>query len=117
MRWMERLDSLLECAERFFICVLFLALILILAGNILGRNLVGYFPQKLMEMVPAIVMWLTLVGASLALRKHRHIGFDVMLRVFPPHAKRLMKSVSCVAGGIVMALLVLASVFFALIFP
>jgi len=35
-----------------------------------------------------LLVWLTFLGAIVALREHRHLGIDTLIKALPPRAKR-----------------------------
>jgi TRAP-type C4-dicarboxylate transport system permease small subunit len=41
----------------------------------------------LLELAPTVVLWLALVGATLALKHHRHIKIELLLRLLPKQTR------------------------------
>lgn len=69
MHLLAKIDNALETMEKVIVVALFAALILLIASNILARNLFGIsFPETL-ELTPALVLWIALIGATLALKR------------------------------------------------
>ena len=80
MQWLSKLDAWLEFAEKTLVVLLFSALILLISFNIVTRNLFNYSFQLILEAAPGIVLWLALLGSTLALKQHRHIKLEIFLR-------------------------------------
>jgi C4-dicarboxylate transporter DctQ subunit len=106
---LRRIDALVAAGERILMVVLFAALVSILVFTIAGRNLFHYSRQELLELSPVLVLWLSLVGGSLALRDGRHIRLEVLLRYAPPRVRMWAAGIVNAFGAIVMAVLFLAS--------
>jgi TRAP-type C4-dicarboxylate transport system permease small subunit len=109
MRRLQRIDRWLYMAERGTVVGLFMVLIIAVIGNIVSRNLFGVSFPIILEWTPALVLWLSLLGASLALRNGRHIKLELVLRYCPAGWRRSAARVSAVFGAIVMAVLLLVS--------
>ncbi|MEJ2474272.1 MAG: TRAP transporter small permease subunit [Desulfobacterales bacterium] len=80
MRLLAKIDDTLEIIEQAIIIFLFSALVLMIITNIAARNFFGVSYQKILEISPGIVLWLALIGATLALKKQRHIKLEILLR-------------------------------------
>jgi TRAP-type C4-dicarboxylate transport system permease small subunit len=85
--WVVILDTGLEKIERFFAVMLYLLLIGMISVTIIARNLFHFSSHRLLELAPTIVLWLALVGATLALKHHRHIKIELLLRLLPRRAR------------------------------
>lgn len=83
MRFIKKMDDFLEKIEKALAVLLFSALALLITFNILSRNLFDYSFEKIFETAPALVLWLALIGSSLALKKRRHIKLELLLRYCP----------------------------------
>jgi TRAP-type C4-dicarboxylate transport system permease small subunit len=112
MRLIRKLDHVLARLERLLIVGLFTALISLITFNIIGRNFLNVSSQRLLEVIPALVLWLSLLGASLALRHRRHIKLEVLLRYLDPRIGRIARTVAAAAGALLMAVLLAASLTF-----
>jgi TRAP-type C4-dicarboxylate transport system permease small subunit len=112
MRLIRKFDQALARLEQGLIVVLFSALIVLITFNIVGRNFLDLSFQQLLEVIPALVMWLALLGASLALKHRRHIKLEVLLRYLGPAAGKAARSVTGVCGALLMGLLFAASLTF-----
>jgi TRAP-type C4-dicarboxylate transport system permease small subunit len=84
MMWLSRLDHLLAAIERALIVFLFSGLIGLGFLQMLLRNLSASGLFWADELLRHAVVWLGMLGASLATREHRHLSFDVLPHAFPP---------------------------------
>jgi TRAP-type C4-dicarboxylate transport system permease small subunit len=112
MKLLHRFDHICAHVERAAAVVLFSALTLLLFGNIVLRSLFGVSFQRILELVPAIVLWLALIGASLALQQGRHIKIELLLRFCTRPTQRIARRISGAFGMAVMGLLFFASLEF-----
>lgn len=83
MRFIKQIDDFLEKIEKVLAVFLFSGLALLITFNILSRNIIDYSFEKIFETAPVLVLWLALVGSSLALKKRRHIKLELLLRYCP----------------------------------
>lgn len=83
MRFIKKIDDFLEKIEKVLAVFLFSGLALLITFNILSRNIFDYSFEKIFETAPVLVLWLALVGSSLALKKRRHIKIELLLRYCP----------------------------------
>ncbi|MCF8053504.1 MAG: TRAP transporter small permease subunit [Desulfobacterales bacterium] len=109
LRLLSRLDNALARCEQVVVCLLFFGLILITFGTIVARNLFGASSQRLLELAPAGVLWIALVGASLALRQGRHIRLELFLRFVPERIRSWANAAVGLFGAAVMGVLLAAS--------
>lgn len=89
LKWIHHLDDRLLWLERGLAVALFTLLIGIICLNIVARNFLQMTSHRLIELAPAMVLWLALVGATLALKHQRHIRIELLLRFLPPVWRRL----------------------------
>ena len=80
MRFIRKFDEFLAVFEKSLVVVFFSALILLITFNVISRNLFQISFQKILEISPSLVLWLALIGSSLALRNQRHIKLEMLLR-------------------------------------
>ena len=106
---LRRIDDGLAACEKGLVVGMFAALVLILVFNIVTRNILQVSFQRLLEIAPALVLWLSLIGATLGLKYQRHIRLELMLRFCPPAARRWAGSITGLFGAAVMGLLCRAS--------
>ena len=79
-----RLDSILAVVERALLVLLLSGLIGLGFLQMLLRN---FFASGLFwadEVLRHVVVWLGMLGASLATREQKHLNFDVLARWLPP---------------------------------
>lgn len=112
MRLLAKIDDTLEIIEQAVVIFLFSALVLMITTNIFARNLFGVSYQKILEVSPGIVLWLALIGATLALKKHRHIKLEILLRYAGHRTRRLARLLGSLFGTVVMGFLFAASLTF-----
>lgn len=112
MRLLAKIDDTLEIIEQAIIIFLFSALVLMIITNIFARNLFGVSYQKILEISPGIVLWLALIGATLALKKQRHIKLEILLRYAGQRTRRLARLLGSLFGMVVMGFLFAASLTF-----
>jgi len=105
IRLLRKIDDGLARAEKAMAVILFFALVASIAVNIIARNLFQASFQYLLEMGPSLVLWLALIGSTLALRENRHIRIELVLRFIPPRLSGLAGRVCGVFGMVIMAVL------------
>lgn len=109
MRHLKRIDDVLALVEQILVVTLFTGLLTLMLLNILSRNLWGVSFQKALEVTPMIVLWMTLLGASLALKRRRHIKLELFVSRLPSHLQQLSRFLTAVFGLAVMGVLLWAS--------
>jgi TRAP-type C4-dicarboxylate transport system permease small subunit len=109
LKLLSRIDGALARCEQVVVCLLFFALTLITFGTIVARNLFGESSQRLLELAPAGVLWIALVGASLALRQGRHIRLELFLRFASENFRGWARIAVGLFGAAVMGVLFAAS--------
>jgi TRAP-type C4-dicarboxylate transport system permease small subunit len=112
MHLLAKIDDTLEIIEHTVVIFLFAALVLMITTNIFARNLFGVSYQKILEISPGIVLWLALIGATLALKKERHIKLEILLRYARRRTRRLARLLGGLFGMVVMGILFAASLTF-----
>ncbi len=112
MHFLTKIDSALEYLEKALVVVLFAALVLLITFNILVRNLFGVSFQETLVLPPTLVLYISLFGATLALKKGRHIKLEILLRYTSLKTRRTARLISGLFGMAVMAILFVASLFF-----
>ena len=80
MWYINKFDEFLAVFEKSLVVAFLSALILIITFNVISRNLFQVSFQKILEISPSLVLWLALLGSSLALRNQRHIKLEILLR-------------------------------------
>jgi TRAP-type C4-dicarboxylate transport system permease small subunit len=98
--------------EKAAVVFIFTALVFLLFFNIVSRSVFQTSFQRVLEFVPTLVLWLALIGSSLALREARHIKIELLLRFCPPRLQTLLRRIVGVFGMVVMGILCAASLEF-----
>ncbi len=109
-KWTLRLDQWLESAERWLAVGLYLLLLSLIGVNIVARNVWHMASHRLIELAPTVVLWLALVGATLALKSRRHIKIELALRFLPTTGRRWAHIVTTLFSMGVCGLLACASI-------
>lgn len=112
MQWLTKFDETLASAEKALLVFLFSCLAVLLFFNIVTRNLFSYSFQLIQEAAPGIVLWLALIGSTLALKQQRHIKLEIFLRYLGRRSRRSARFLSGMAGLAVMSVLFVASIEF-----
>lgn len=120
LRAIQRCDDALSLVEGLAVTVLLLAMIGVAAGQALWFNLaergVGWAARILEASAWADpflqkgTLWVAFLGASLATRDNKHFAIDLVTKIVPANASRVMLRVGALGAGVVS--LVLAAVFF-----
>ena len=111
-RFIRRLDDILALIEKGAVIVCFTLLVFCVLFGILSRNFFHLPSHRLFESTPTLVLWIALLGASLALRQQRHIRLDVVLRFCSQRVKRWANCGVNLFGALVMGVLLFTSVEF-----
>src|ERR1043165_8520563 len=73
-----------------FVIVLCLAIMVVLVfGNVVLRYAFNSGITVSEELSRWLMVWLTFLGAIVALREHSHLGVDTLVRALPPAGKRI----------------------------
>ena len=108
----QTFDKMIAQVEKVAVVFLFGCLIGSIVINILSRNFFQTSSDLLFELTPIMVLWLALLGASLAMRSERHIKLELVLRFCPQGIKRWAFGITSLFGMAVMAVLFVASISF-----
>ncbi|MEJ2640666.1 MAG: TRAP transporter small permease [Desulfosarcinaceae bacterium] len=114
MKLISRLDRILAACECLLTVGLFIVLMGVLTLNILLRNLIGTSLPGTFEIAAALVLWLALVGGSLALRDRRHIKIEFLRRLLPASGRRWADRAVSLFGVVVMGVMFVTAVSFTL---
>lgn len=112
MELIRKVDAAVARCEKGLIILLFWGLIGLIVFNIVARNLFQLSFSKIFEIAPACVLWLALLGGSLALREGRHIRLELFLRYCPQRVRRMAAVAVNLCGMLIMAVLVYAALIF-----
>lgn len=109
LKQIRRMDDLAARAERALVVMIFSTIILLIVFNIIARNLFNVSYQAILEISPALVLWLALLGSTLALKYQRHIRLELVIRFLSPPWRRAARCSASVFGTVVMGILFVAS--------
>lgn len=80
----------LYCQALKFVIALCLAVMVVLVfGNVVLRYVFNSGITVSEELSRWLMVWLTFLGAIVALREHQHLGVDTLVRILPPLGKRI----------------------------
>lgn len=113
-KWMYRIDDWLDRVAQVLAASLYLLLVSFIAINIIARNLWHMASHRLLELAPAVVLWLALVGAILALKRQRHIKIELALRFFPSSFQKTAQAITALFSMGVCGVLAYAAIPFLL---
>ena len=105
----KRVDDALALFEKSVIVLCFLLLVFFIVFNILSRNFFHLPSHKIFEAGPNLVLWLALLGASLALKRQRHIRLELVLRYCSGRIRRWAAAAVNLFGTLVMGILLVTS--------
>ena len=84
-RWIERCCRAIEAVIAFFLAVM----VVLVFGNVVLRYVFNSGIATSEELSRWLMVWLTFLGAIVALREHAHLGVDTLVRALPPMGKRI----------------------------
>jgi TRAP-type C4-dicarboxylate transport system permease small subunit len=105
MKLIQKIDDSLATVEKCLAIGLYALLVLMIGFNILSRNLFNYASQQVLETLPVLVLWLALIGSSLAIKKQRHIKIELLLRFFSRRIRYMAYMATGMLGLVVMGIL------------
>jgi len=105
----KRFDDALAMIEKCVVVFCFSLLVFFIVFDILSRNLFHLPSHKMFEAGPSLVLWLALLGASLALKQQRHIRMELVLRFFSRRIRLWAAVVVHLFGALVMGILLVTS--------
>lgn len=73
--------------------------------NASGRYLLGVSFLGGEELARLLTVWITFVAAYVMLREDRHVSIDIVLRLVPPGAQRVLRGLAGLVGTVTMAYL------------
>ena len=112
MKLIQKIDDGLATVEKCLAVVLYTMLILMIGFNILSRNLFNYASQQALEMLPILVLWLALIGSTLAIKQQRHIKIELLLRFCSRRIRFMAHIATDLFGMVVMGILLWVSLDF-----
>ncbi|WP_442894560.1 TRAP transporter small permease [Bradyrhizobium sp. AZCC 1588] len=106
---MERLIDLYCRLLKVAIAICLAAMVVLVFTNVVLRYLFNSGIATSEELSRWLLVWLTFLGAIVALRLHAHLGVDTLVRALPPRGKLICFVVSYLLMLYVDALLTLGS--------
>ncbi len=93
----SRLGQIIDDIEETSIAVCLGLMTLITFANVIARYLFNSNILWALELTVFLFAWLVLMGASYAVKKHIHIGVDVVINMVSPGTRKLMAIISVCA--------------------
>ena len=86
---MARLIDLYCRALKAIIALCLAVMVVLVFGNVVLRYVFNSGIATSEELSRWLMVWLTFLGAIVALREHAHLGVDTLVRALPPMGKRI----------------------------
>ena len=109
MRAIERLIDLYCRLLKVAIAICLAAMVVLVFTNVVMRYLFNSGIATSEELSRWLLVWLTFLGAIVALRQHAHLGVDTLVRALPPRGKLVCFMLSYLLMFYVDGLLTLGS--------
>lgn len=94
---LKKIGSVVNNIEETSIAVCLGLMVLITFSNVIARYLFNNNILWALELTVFLFAWLVLMGASYGVKKHIHIGVDVVINLLPPIPKRIMAGIALLA--------------------
>ena len=89
----------------YFVAFLMVAMVLLVFANVIARYVFNFGLTWSEEVSRFLFVWITFLGASLALERGAHMGFDSLIKLAPWVARRYLIALGYLAiGGFLYAL-------------
>ncbi|MFQ5482197.1 MAG: TRAP transporter small permease [Nitrospinaceae bacterium] len=108
----KQFDRGLANAEAALLILTLLTMVGLSFGQVILRN---FFNEGLVWadiLVRQLVLWVGFLGASLAVRKRKHLAIDILPHVVSARWKRILRIISDLAAGVISIFLALAALEF-----
>ncbi len=86
---MAKIIDLYCHALKFVIALCLAAMVMLVFGNVMLRYLFNSGITQSEELSRWLLVWLTFLGAIIAVREHAHLGVDTLVRALPPIGRKL----------------------------
>jgi TRAP-type C4-dicarboxylate transport system permease small subunit len=113
LRILDRIDDAWAAFERWLIAALLLAMLALAFSQVVLRNLFSTGIDWADVTVRHLVLWVGLLGASVAAKERRHLAIDIAPRVLPARARHVLEALLGLITAGVCGLLFWASYRFA----
>jgi TRAP-type C4-dicarboxylate transport system permease small subunit len=107
-----RIDDAWATVEKWILVFLILAIIALTFGQVVLRNLFSTGMELADVTIRHMVLWVGLLGASIAAKEKRHLNIDIASRLIPEKWFHLVEVLLCLVTSVICALLLWASVKF-----
>jgi TRAP-type C4-dicarboxylate transport system permease small subunit len=111
-RIIDRIDDAWAVAERWMLVALLLAMIALAFSQVVLRNMLSTGIGWADVAVRHLMLWVGLLGASVAAKENRHLSVDVASRLLPPKGVHALEAVLGLVTAGVCGLLFWASLLF-----
>ena len=93
----KKIGRTVEAIEETSIAVCLGLMTLVTFANVVARYLFNSNILWAQELTVFLFAWMVLMGASYGVKKHVHIGVDVVINMLPPLAKRVTAAIALLA--------------------
>lgn len=94
---LDKIGTIVNDIEETSIAVCLGLMTLVTFSNVIARYLFNANILWALELTVFLFAWLVLMGASYGVKKHVHIGVDVVINLLPPLAKRITAGIALIA--------------------
>ena len=94
---LQKIGAVVDQIEETSIAICLGLMTLVTFANVLARYLFNTNILWALEVTVFLFAWLVLMGVSYGVKKHIHIGVDVVINLLPPTAKRIMAGIALLA--------------------
>jgi len=112
MSVIRKIDQYLLYFEKALAVFFFIILTGLILVNIISRNIFHISFHKILEIAPSFVLWLSLLGATMAIKYNRHIRLELFTKFLSGPVKTIAIVLVNLFGIILMVILLMASIQF-----
>ncbi len=102
LRTLTKFDDILAKVEAVALVTLLSVMTVVVFLQVVYRYVLNQPLHWSEELARYLFVWLSILGATLALQKRGHFGLDVLFRIFPKQLKSYMAVLICFLMGIVI---------------
>ena len=88
---MERIERAIVRANAFVIGLMMIVMFVLVFTNVVTRYCFGFSIATAEEVSTFLMIWVTYLGAGLALREVRHASIDILQDMLPPRARYIIR--------------------------
>lgn len=110
MSYVARTIRCLNAFSRAFSGAILLIMTLVLFGNIVARNFLGYSYVGGDALGSWLMVWLTFIGAAFIVPIHGHVAVDLLLRAAGVRLMRLVVLITSVVGMVTSAIMAVVGI-------